>query len=430
MANSHNEPRVSGIRGALMMVALGLPYFFSNFHRYALGIIGSVIAADYNLTPEQLGILGSALLYTYAAMQIPCGYLADKISPKKMLIFSCVLAAVSSAMFATGSSFTSLVIARALTGVATALVYVPAIAIIRKSYGDAVYGTMVGVMVAMGKAGNVAAAAPLKFFSDVIGWKATFFGIGVISIVVANLAWMLVIETKEDRQVMKERRQSKVRADLSGLLSAGAISIMMWFFLAAGTRLSFQSLWAGTFFTEGIGGTTSQSGLYLTMMSIGCVFGSIIFGKVSDTLGSMRALIICGIVFAASWVLFALLPVGAAATTVYAASFLLGAAGAGTFTVCFGCVRAFVDSASTGVSSGIFNFFAFFGSAMFTQFSTKIFDLSDGTVKDQFNLLLIVFASLTAAAVVLVAIANRGKVKEEKAEKKDAKRSAQIATAK
>ena len=68
MNSELNQPKVSGLRGVLMMVALGLPYFFSNFHRYALSIIGSVIAEDYQLTPEQLGILGSALLYTYAAM--------------------------------------------------------------------------------------------------------------------------------------------------------------------------------------------------------------------------------------------------------------------------------------------------------------------------------------------------------------------------
>ena len=405
---------VSGLRSALMMVALGLPYFFSNFHRYALGIIGSVIAADYQLTPEQLGILGSALLYTYATMQIPCGYLADKISPKKMLVFSCILAAISSVMFASGSNFTSLVIARALTGVATALVYVPAMAIIRKSYGDAVYGSMVGIMVAMGKAGNVAAASPLKFFTDIVGWKATFRGIGAISIVIAVLAWFLIIETKAEREAMKEKRRTAQKADLSGLRSAGAITIMVGFFLVAGTRLSFQSLWAGKYFTEGIGGTDAQSGYYLTMMSVGCIFGSLIFGKLSDAIGSMRALVICSLVFSASWLMFMLIPVGATGVFVHIASAILGAVGAGTFTVCFSCVRSFVSAGGTGLSSGIFNFFAFFGSAMFTQFSTKIFGLSNGTVKDQFNVLLLVFTVITLIAALVVAAANRKKIAEEK----------------
>ena len=418
MSANQTEPRVSGVRGVLMMAALGLPYFFSNFHRYALSIIGTEIAVDYHLSPDQLGILGSALLYTYAAMQIPCGYLADRISPKKMLVFSCILAAISSVLFATSNDFINLVIARSLTGVATALVYVPAIAIIRRSYGDAVYGSMVGILIAMGKAGNVAAAAPLRCFSDLIGWKTTFIGFGGISIVVAIMAWMFVIETREDRVELKEKRKNKKSADLSGLKTAGAVSIMVWFFFVAGTRLSFQSLWAGKFFTEGIGSTSVQSGLYLTMMSVGCIFGSMIFGRLSDRIGNMRALVTCGMIFSAVWLAFMILPNGAASPVVFLDSFLLGAAGAGTFTVCFGCVRSFVDAGSTGISSGIFNFFAFLGSAMFTQFSTDIFGISNGTIKEQFNVLLMVFMVSTLVAVIWAGVANRKRIVAEKEKKR------------
>lgn len=400
---------------AIVLIAVSLPYFFSQIHRYALGIIGPVIAADYGLDSAQLGILGSALLYTYAAMQIPTGFLADKVSPKKMLVLSCIIAAASSVMFATSSNFTNLVIARALTGVATALVYVPALAIIRNQFGDAAYGSMVGFIVAMGKAGNVAATSPLKWLNDLVGWKATFFTVGIVTLVVGALAWIIIKEEKpEIKPLMKTSSPDNQRkADLKALFSFGSISIMIWFFFIAGSRLSFQSLWASKFFQEALGANANISSLYLTMMSIGGVFGGILFGRMADKIGSLRSLVVSTLIFCACWVSFIALPPTTGTVVIAILSLLLGAVGAGLFTVCFTCVKSFVSAKSTGIATGFNNFFSFFGSALFTQFTGSILGLSSGSMKSQFNVLFLVFTVMGLVSLVIVVIANRKRIAEE-----------------
>lgn len=401
----------------IVLLAVSLPYFFSQIHRYALGIIGPVIAEDYGLSTAQLGILGSALLYTYAAMQIPTGLLADKISPKKMLIMSCVLASASSVLFAMSSNFTNLVIARAMTGVATALVYVPALAIIRNQFGDAAYGSMVGFIVAMGKAGNVAATAPLKWLNDLVGWKATFFTVGIITLAVGAMAWILIKEEKKeksavDEATLLEEKQLK-KKDMKSLFSLGAISIMIWFFFIAGSRLSFQSLWASKFFQEALGSSADVSGLYLTMMSIGGVVGGVIFGRLSDKIGALRALIVSTLIFCGCWIILILCPADTGMIVMAAIILVLGAVGAGLFTVCFTCVKSFVSSKSTGIATGFNNFFSFFGSALFTQFTGNILLFSDGGAKEQFNVLFLVFTIMGMASLALVCFANRKKIKAE-----------------
>lgn len=421
--NAMNEKnQITGMKASIMLLAISLPYFFSQIHRYAFGVIGTVIAEDYGLTTAQLGILGSALLYTYAAMQIPTGFLADKVSPKKLLVLSCILAAISSTMFAMSSNFTNLVIARALTGVATALVYVPAMAIIRNQFGDAAYGSMVGFIVAMGKAGNVAATSPLKLLNDWIGWKAAFLFIGAVTLVVGVLAWFLIYEEKPDKDALKLKREmekqnggdSVRKADMKSLFSFGSISIMIWFFFIAGSRLSFQSLWASKFFQDALGSSASMSGIYLTMMSIGGVFGGIVFGRLADKIGALRALIVATVIFCGCWGAFAAMPVSTMYLIVAVLSLVLGAVGAGLFTVCFTCVKSFVSAKSTGIATGFNNFFSFFGSAIFTQFTGNILGLSSGTMKQQFNVLFVVFFVMGIGSLLVVIIANRKKIAAEK----------------
>lgn len=174
MTEQSPTTRSTGLRPVLMVVVLGMAYFFSNFHRLSLSVIGDVIAVDYDLTSQQLATLGSAIFYSYALMQIPCGFIADRVPAKRLIAGSCVLAAGATLWFAYASGFTSLVLARVLTGLATALVYVPSLAVIRKQFGDRRYGTMTGIIVAMGQLGSVCASAPLKFLADQFSWRFAF----------------------------------------------------------------------------------------------------------------------------------------------------------------------------------------------------------------------------------------------------------------
>src|SRR5699024_5350933 len=79
MTEQSPTTRSTGLRPVLMVVVLGMAYFFSNFHRLSLSVIGDVIAVDYDLTSQQLATLGSAIFYSYALMQIPCGFIADRV---------------------------------------------------------------------------------------------------------------------------------------------------------------------------------------------------------------------------------------------------------------------------------------------------------------------------------------------------------------
>ena len=44
------------------------------------------ISRDLNLTPQQLGWVFSAFTLAYALFEIPCGYLGDRIGPRKVLL--------------------------------------------------------------------------------------------------------------------------------------------------------------------------------------------------------------------------------------------------------------------------------------------------------------------------------------------------------
>lgn len=54
-------------------------YFFVYFQRITVGVVGSDIVEDVGGT---IGVLSSVYFWTYTAMQIPSGLLADRFGPR------------------------------------------------------------------------------------------------------------------------------------------------------------------------------------------------------------------------------------------------------------------------------------------------------------------------------------------------------------
>ena len=402
-----NVKAPSRVRLGLMMAALGLAYFFSNFHRLSLGVLGSVIGEGFGLSAAQLGFLGSAFFYAYAAMQIPSGLLSDRVGTKYLIAGSCLVSAVSTIWFGLAGSVMGLAAARALTGLSVAFVYVPALSAIRHWFGDSNLGTMTGILVAMGQMGAVCASAPLKLAADALGWRSAFGVIGYVSIGLSILAYFAVLNAPKVPTSNLPRETGRWKA----VFRPVSFSIAIWFFVTGGARLSFQSLWGSHFFTSYLGNSPLEASGNLMWISVGCILGAMAMGGLCDRMGSVKTLVVSSIAMSLTWICLLLLGPESPAFFVAAASMALGFFGAGSFTVGFTCVREFVGSSNTGLLTGVNNCAGFLGSAVFTQISGSFVALfPDPTGKTGFFWMLVAFAILCLLVTGLVTLLNREKV--------------------
>lgn len=392
-------------RAVVSVFPFGAAYFFSNFHRMSLGIIGEDIAAEMNLTGQQLGTLGSSIFYAYALMQIPCGVFADRIAPKKMVGFSCLLTAFSTLLFVASRSFGVMVAARTLTGIGTALVYVPALVAIRQDFSDENLGLMTGILVAMGQMGSLSASLPLKLIADAAGWKAAFYVIGGISVALGVACLVLIRGGKGSgpKKMDREKADSKE----NGTITTAFLSLAVWFFITGGARLSFQSLWGSRYFVAAMKLNPYEIGTALMCISVGCIVGPMVLGRVSDLMGNIRTVLVSSTLFSAVWVVLGIFGAGTSSVIVNILCILLGVSGAGGFTIGFCCIRNFVGKGNTGKLTGINNCCAFLGSAIFTQFSGSVVQFfSTGGPDDGYRVLMLIFGALSGAATVGVWGAN------------------------
>lgn len=122
-----NAERQSRVRWFLIfwIFVLGAVAFID---RVNISIAGSSIAAEYHLTNIQLGYVFSAFLIGYAIFQTPCGRLADKLGPRRVIALAVIWWGVFTALTASvplglASAFFLLITVRFLLGVGEAVMF-------------------------------------------------------------------------------------------------------------------------------------------------------------------------------------------------------------------------------------------------------------------------------------------------------------------
>jgi nitrate/nitrite transporter NarK len=95
-----------------------------------------LLSAELGLSDFQSGLLSTALFLAYFAATLFTTGLPDRLGPKRVIAAGLGVAAVGTAMFATGTSFPVLLVAKAVQGAGSALAFVASARFIAGLYGE------------------------------------------------------------------------------------------------------------------------------------------------------------------------------------------------------------------------------------------------------------------------------------------------------
>jgi MFS family permease len=99
------------------VLLLAAVLFLNYVDRGALPTAAHLVQDDLHLTKSQLGVLMSAFFWSYAALQIPVGWLAERYGAKRVLAAGLALWAFSTLLFGVVSSYVLLIVLRLLLGI-------------------------------------------------------------------------------------------------------------------------------------------------------------------------------------------------------------------------------------------------------------------------------------------------------------------------
>ena len=184
-------PEAPSKRRFLIATMLFVIVVINYLDRSNISIVGPQLSRTLNLTPVKLGIILSGFGWTYVALQIPCGWLVDRVHPR--YLYGCILGLWSLATLSLGlaTGFLGLLFLRLAVGAFEAPAYPINNRVVTTWFGEDERAGAIAVYTS-GQYVGLGFLTPLLSWIDLTyGWKAVFAVTGVIGLTWATVWYAL-----------------------------------------------------------------------------------------------------------------------------------------------------------------------------------------------------------------------------------------------
>ena len=403
----------------VIFAVLTVGYFFVYFHRISVSVVGQDIVADVG---GSIGFLSSVYYWTYTAMQIPSGVMADRFGARAASTVFLLIASIGSLVTCVGTEFWMIVLGKVMIAAGMAVVYVPLMKLVSVWFPKSDFAVLSGVVIAVGNVGAIAATGPLELMAQALGWREVFLVLGVITLVLAVLCATVIRNHPKDRGLpsveaveLSEHGTAVVESSAARIPVMKGLRIVLsggrkfWtcalaYFLVYGSIMTFQGTWAVTYFNNVYDFVLSASWM-VTALGVGKILSTLAIGGMTSRgiIRSKRKAMIYGTsVFTVLWaVIFVFAGDIDSYWFWFAVSFAFGFFG-GFMTLSFTQVKEWYPIAISGTAVSGTNIFLFLGASVCTTISGAI--IGTAYTLDNFTVLWGLMLLFSAVAVVLLVL--------------------------
>jgi sugar phosphate permease len=182
---------------------MSVAYIVVFFHRMAIGIVKEDLIHAFGISATTFANLGAIYFYAYMIMQIPTGILADTLGVRKTVTYGTLLAGIGSIIFGLAPEIRLAFLGRLLVGLGVSVIFICILKFLSQWFQTKEFATMTGLTSFMGNLGGIMAQTPLALMVAAFTWRKIFFSIGLITIIVAILCYLILRDQPENKKSEK-----------------------------------------------------------------------------------------------------------------------------------------------------------------------------------------------------------------------------------
>ncbi|MFH1091577.1 MAG: MFS transporter [Pseudomonadota bacterium] len=279
---------------------LGAIFYLTGFyHRVAPAVMTDQLMAEFNIGAAALGNFSAFYFYSYVAMQIPTGILADRWGPRKLLITGSLVATLGTFIFGLAPTILLANLGRLLIGGAAGIAYVTVLRIQIQWLPAKRFAMASGLTFLCGVAGAVSAGVPLRILLNHFGWRPVILISAAATLAIAVAIWRIVSSDPADKGYASyappigKGLDSSLKNPMAGLKTVLRYRNTWLLALApsglTGSVLTFSGLWGVPFLTTHYGLSPTKSAAIASTLLVTWAIGGIVLGMLSDKLERRKA---------------------------------------------------------------------------------------------------------------------------------------------
>lgn len=294
-----------------------LLYLIGFYQRVAPAVMTDRLMQEFAIGASELGNLSAFYFYSYVAMQIPTGILADRWGPRSLLTAGAAVAAIGTAIFACSPDFWWASAGRLLIGASVAVAFVSMLKLATHWFAARQFALASGMALTFGVVGGVIAGVPLRMLIETWGWRPVM---GVSAAVTGLLSLAIWLRVRDDPRDLAHASHAPAASagGQHGSILRGMAEVLsyrnIWILLiapigVAGAVLTFAGLWGVPYLRQVHGLETRSAAAITSLLLIAWAIGGPLLGTLSERLGRRRPLYVWTTAAAlAGWLLIIFAP--------------------------------------------------------------------------------------------------------------------------
>ena len=275
-----SEPSGSG-RAWTTAVLLTIFMLINFLDKIALGLVAVPMMDELHLTPKQFGDVGSGFFWLFAIGGVFGGFLADRFKARALILGMVLLWSLCQLPVAYTASIGSIIVCRAILGVAQGPAWPIAVHALAKWFPDNRRNLPIAIVAQGSAIGLIAAGIVMPLITAKWGWRANFLVLAAIGCVWAVI-WLAVTgEGAQDRAADADAASEGVVLPYSQLLFDRSVLGCAITHFVGYWSLALTLTWLPAYFQLGLGYDGITSGwlysLVIALMiplGIGLAWGS------------------------------------------------------------------------------------------------------------------------------------------------------------
>ena len=276
--------RLKIVNPVWILVLLCTAYSLSFFQRVYPSVLSLDLMEAFAVDTAGFGLISSATMLGYAVTQIPSGLLTDIMGGRRALALYQLFAGLCCMAFTLCESLMPAVACRFLLGLTLAC-NVPAYKLLAFCVPAECYARYCSILTGCGAVGTLLASSPLVAVTDLVGWRAALFMVGVFTVLLGGMMYVLLHDGEVSAQVpasMGDNLRDLKRGIAEVVRMKNFWFIVLWFMFMIGNLFTLLTAWWGGYLMQANGLSKDMAGLSMSVMSLVPLPFLVVFPWLSD----------------------------------------------------------------------------------------------------------------------------------------------------
>ncbi len=297
-AINQQKSEKTGIKNLLLpwIVCSSASLFFAYelLQLHVMNALSPMLIKDLSLNATEFATLCSTYLWADVIFLLPAGMILDRFSVRRVILVALLFCLLGTAGLSQANSLGFASLCHFFSGIGNAFCFLSCITLISRWFPKERQAFLIGLMITVGMLGGVVAQRPFSMLAEYFSWRQallinTTIGVGLFALIFA-----FVKDAPTQIKKVREESISFFQGLKKSILNIHNICCGLYTCFMNLPLMIISAVWGSLFLTQVHGIELATASFIASMICVGTIVGSPLFGWASDKLGQRLPLMIFG----------------------------------------------------------------------------------------------------------------------------------------